>query len=88
VITEKFMLRSILLIMFMIQCFAYRAVVPTQSNVIEAGPDMMRESEGEWHYSCSGDRKGPVSFQEVGYVYVVLRSGISPSESLMGSQGV
>ncbi|PNF36068.1 DnaJ subfamily C member 13 [Cryptotermes secundus] len=42
-----------------------RAVVPTQSNVIEAGPNMMRESEKEWHYNCSGERKGPVSFQEM-----------------------
>lgn len=63
--------------MFMIQYFASRAVVPTQSNVIEAGPDMIRESEGEWHYSCSGERKGPVSLQEVGCVYVVPSSGIS-----------
>jgi hypothetical protein len=72
----------------MILCFGYRAVVPTQSNVIEAGPDMVRESEGEWHYSCSAERKGPVSFQEVRYVYVVVISGISSSESWMGSQGV
>jgi hypothetical protein len=47
-----------------------RAVVPTQSNVIEAGPNMMRESEKEWHYNCSGERKGPVSFQEVRHVHV------------------
>lgn len=50
--------------------FVFRAVVPTQSNVIEAGPNMMRESEEEWHYNCSGERKGPVSFQEVRYVHV------------------
>jgi len=62
--------------MFVMQYFASRAVVPTQSNVIEAGPDMIRESEGEWHYSCSGERKGPVSFQEVGCVYVLPCSGI------------
>ncbi|CAG2054418.1 unnamed protein product [Timema podura] len=42
-----------------------RAVVPTQSNVIEAGPNMVRESEKEWHYGNSGERKGPVSFQEM-----------------------
>ena len=62
--------------MFTMQYFASRAVVPTQSNVIEAGPDMIRESEGEWHYSCSGERKGPVSFREVGCVYVAPSSGI------------
>nr|CAD7426370.1 unnamed protein product [Timema monikensis] len=42
-----------------------RAVIPTQSNVIEAGPNMVRESEKEWHYGNSGERKGPVSFQEM-----------------------
>ena len=63
--------------MFMIQYYASRAVVPTQSNVIEAGPDMTREGEGEWHYSGSGERKGPVSFQEVGCVFVMPINGIS-----------
>ncbi|KAJ4448169.1 DnaJ sub C member 13, partial [Periplaneta americana] len=42
-----------------------RAVVPTQSNVIEAGPNMTRESEKEWHYNASGERKGPVSFKDM-----------------------
>ncbi|XP_067003788.2 dnaJ homolog subfamily C member 13 [Anabrus simplex] len=43
-----------------------RAVVPTQSNVIEAGPNVVNESEKEWHYlSNSGDKKGAVSFQEM-----------------------
>jgi hypothetical protein len=54
----------------MIRYSVSRAMVPTQSNVIEAGPNMTRESEKEWHYNCSGERKGPVSFQEVRHIHV------------------
>ena len=39
--------------------------MPTQSNVIEAGPNMTMESEKEWHYNCSGEKNGPVSYKEV-----------------------
>lgn len=44
-----------------------RAVIPTQTNVIEAGPDMQQIQEKEWYYSTGedGGRKGPVSFNEV-----------------------
>lgn len=42
-----------------------RAIVPTQSNVIEAG-DMKREEEKEWHYCVSADnRVGPITFKEL-----------------------
>lgn len=30
-----------------------RAVMPTQSNVIEASPDMARDTEKEWYYQVS-----------------------------------
>ncbi|KAL0279212.1 UNVERIFIED_CONTAM: hypothetical protein PYX00_000818 [Menopon gallinae] len=42
-----------------------RAVIPTQTNVIEAGPNMQRENEKEWHYQFSSETKGPVSFHEL-----------------------
>lgn len=43
-----------------------RAYVPTQTNVIEASPDMSREGAKEWYYSVGEkDKHGPVSFQEV-----------------------
>lgn len=31
-----------------------RAVTPTQTNVIEASPDMARDSEKEWYYQVRG----------------------------------
>ncbi|KAK6624832.1 hypothetical protein RUM44_011696 [Polyplax serrata] len=42
-----------------------RAVIPTQTNVIEAGPNMHRENEKEWHYQLSGETKGPISFHSL-----------------------
>ncbi|KAL1130026.1 hypothetical protein AAG570_012969 [Ranatra chinensis] len=43
-----------------------RAVVPTQTNVIEAGDDMLQEQEQEWHYCNSADvRQGPFTFNEI-----------------------
>jgi len=37
-----------------------------QSNVIEAAPDMQRESEKEWYYgNADKERLGPYSFDEV-----------------------
>ena len=45
-----------------------RAMVPTQSNVIE-GPATPGDGDREWYYNLEqGDkvlRKGPVSFQQV-----------------------
>ncbi|XP_059584765.1 dnaJ homolog subfamily C member 13 isoform X1 [Alligator mississippiensis] len=43
-----------------------RATVPLQSNVIEAAPDMKRESEKEWYFgNADKERSGPYSFQEM-----------------------
>lgn len=43
-----------------------RAVVPTQTNVIEAGANMERESEKEWYFGNQDkERLGPYNFKEV-----------------------
>jgi len=44
-----------------------RAVVPTQSNLIEAGQDMLLDNEKQWYYGLgNGDKSnGPITFQEV-----------------------
>ncbi|CAG2229949.1 DNAJC13 [Mytilus edulis] len=43
-----------------------RATVPLQSNVIEAGADMKRETEKEWYYGNKDkERLGPYSFDEM-----------------------
>uniref|UniRef100_A0A8D2LVZ6 DnaJ heat shock protein family (Hsp40) member C13 n=1 Tax=Varanus komodoensis TaxID=61221 RepID=A0A8D2LVZ6_VARKO len=43
-----------------------RATVPLQSNVIEAAPDMKRESEKEWYFgNADKERSGPYSFNEM-----------------------
>uniref|UniRef100_A0AAR2LB97 J domain-containing protein n=1 Tax=Pygocentrus nattereri TaxID=42514 RepID=A0AAR2LB97_PYGNA len=43
-----------------------RATVPLQSNVLEAAPDMKRESEKEWYFgNADKERRGPFSFEEM-----------------------
>ncbi|XP_035216788.1 dnaJ homolog subfamily C member 13-like isoform X2 [Stegodyphus dumicola] len=43
-----------------------RATVPTQTNVIEASPDMMLMTEKEWYYrNAEKERHGPFGFSEV-----------------------
>ncbi|XP_064598102.1 dnaJ homolog subfamily C member 13-like isoform X2 [Liolophura sinensis] len=43
-----------------------RATVPLQTNVIEASPDMKRESEKEWYFGNKDkERLGPYSFDEM-----------------------
>ena len=43
-----------------------RAYVPLQTNVLEAAPDMQRDTEKEWYYSNKEkEREGPYSFKEV-----------------------
>ncbi|KAJ3648782.1 hypothetical protein Zmor_020558 [Zophobas morio] len=43
-----------------------RAVIPTQTNVIEAGPGMHLVQEKEWYYNTEETgRNGPVSFVEM-----------------------
>ncbi|KAB0803499.1 hypothetical protein PPYR_00469 [Photinus pyralis] len=46
-----------------------RAVIPTQTNVIEAGPGMQIVQEKEWYFNKDSVRQGPVSFQEVKDLY-------------------
>ncbi|XP_012285401.1 dnaJ homolog subfamily C member 13 isoform X2 [Orussus abietinus] len=46
-----------------------RAVIPTQTNVIEAGPDQERVLEKEWYYNDNDRQKGPVSFKELKELY-------------------
>ncbi|XP_073686489.1 dnaJ homolog subfamily C member 13 isoform X1 [Garra rufa] len=43
-----------------------RATVPLQSNVLEAAPDMKRESEKEWYFgNADKERRGPFSYEEM-----------------------
>ncbi|GFR63073.1 LOW QUALITY PROTEIN: DnaJ-like protein subfamily C member 13 [Elysia marginata] len=47
-----------------------RATVPLQTNVIEAGADMKRDSEKEWYYgNKEKERLGPFSFEEMKELY-------------------
>ncbi|XP_012268108.2 dnaJ homolog subfamily C member 13 isoform X2 [Athalia rosae] len=46
-----------------------RAVVPTQTNVIEAGPDQERVMEKEWYYNDGDQRKGPICINELKKLY-------------------
>ncbi|CAH0774017.1 unnamed protein product [Bemisia tabaci] len=48
-----------------------RAVMPTQTNVIEAGQDMLnKDNEKEWHYGTLKESKGPITFQELQELWV------------------
>ncbi|KAK0084129.1 hypothetical protein PV325_007587 [Microctonus aethiopoides] len=47
-----------------------RAVVPTQTNVIEAGPEQERTMEKEWYYNEGDRRVGPVSLTELKKLYL------------------
>lgn len=48
-----------------------RATVPMQSNVIEASPDMRRDTEKEWYYgNAEKEKLGPYSFEEVCLLYL------------------
>lgn len=43
-----------------------RATVPTQTNVIEASPEMMQVTEKEWYYrNAEKERHGPFGFTEI-----------------------
>jgi len=46
----------------------FRAMVPSQSNVLECGPGMTRDQEKEWYYEVNNERKGPVSYKEVSQI--------------------
>lgn len=45
-----------------------RAVVPTQTNVIEAGPQQER-MEKEWYYNNGDQREGPISLKDLKELY-------------------
>lgn len=47
-----------------------RAVVPTQTNVIEAGPEQERMMEKEWYYNDGDQRKGPINIKDLRDLYV------------------
>ncbi|XP_043463949.1 dnaJ homolog subfamily C member 13 [Leptopilina heterotoma] len=47
-----------------------RAVVPTQTNVIEAGPDQERSAEKEWYYNDGDKRKGPLRLKDLKDLYI------------------
>lgn len=51
-----------------------RAVIPTQTNVIEAGPGMKAIQQKEWYYNTEEGRQGPVSFEQVCTLYLYFIS--------------
>ncbi|XP_045611089.2 dnaJ homolog subfamily C member 13 isoform X2 [Procambarus clarkii] len=63
-----------------------RAVMPTQTNVIEASPDMARDSEKEWYYQGTNkERAGPFSFKELKECW---SSGTLSHKTLCWAQGM
>ncbi|XP_014205201.1 dnaJ homolog subfamily C member 13 isoform X1 [Copidosoma floridanum] len=62
-----------------------RAVVPTQTNVIEAGPSQGLVLEKEWYYSEADKRKGPISVKELGELYT---AGQITHKTKVWSQGL
>ncbi|KJE90900.1 DnaJ domain-containing protein RME-8 [Capsaspora owczarzaki ATCC 30864] len=65
--------RSLVDLLTLCHLHTERAVTPLQSNVLESGSDMQRDSEKEWYYSlsvasataASDDRQGPFGFDEL-----------------------
>ncbi|XP_029442930.1 LOW QUALITY PROTEIN: dnaJ homolog subfamily C member 13 [Rhinatrema bivittatum] len=63
-----------------------RATVPLQSNVIEAAPDMKRESEKEWYFgNADKERRGPFSFIEMQEFWA---EGVLTSKTRCWAQGM
>ncbi|XP_073797395.1 dnaJ homolog subfamily C member 13 isoform X1 [Danio rerio] len=63
-----------------------RATVPLQSNVLEAGADMKRESEKEWYFgNADKERRGPFSFEEMQEFW---RSGTLSAKTRCWAQGM
>lgn len=46
-----------------------RAVIPTQTNVIEANPDQKITMEKEWYYSDGDKREGPINIKDLKALY-------------------
>jgi DnaJ family protein C protein 13 len=65
-ILESGGVRTLVDLMTLAHMHTSRAVIPTQTNVIEAGPGMQLVQEKEWYYNTEETgRNGPVSFQEM-----------------------
>lgn len=63
-----------------------RATVPTQTNVIEASPDMMLDTEKEWYYgNVEKERRGPYSFKEMKDLW---KEGILDAKTRCWAQGM
>lgn len=63
-----------------------RATVPLQSNVIEAAPNMKRESEKEWYFgNADKERLGPYSFEEMKEYWT---SGVLTPKTRCWAQGM
>ncbi|XP_023933252.1 dnaJ homolog subfamily C member 13-like [Lingula anatina] len=63
-----------------------RATVPLQSNVLEAAPDMKRDSEKEWYYGNKDkERLGPFSFEEMKDLY---KEGVLHAKTRCWAQGM
>ncbi|XP_028605985.2 dnaJ homolog subfamily C member 13 isoform X3 [Podarcis muralis] len=63
-----------------------RATVPLQSNVIEASPDMKRESEKEWYFgNADKERSGPYSLNEMQELWT---KGVLTSKTRCWAQGM
>ncbi|XP_053466998.1 dnaJ homolog subfamily C member 13 isoform X2 [Ictalurus furcatus] len=63
-----------------------RATVPLQSNVLEAAPDMKRESEKEWYFgNADKERRGPFSFEEMQEFW---KSGTLTAKTRCWAQGM
>ncbi|XP_013794496.1 LOW QUALITY PROTEIN: dnaJ homolog subfamily C member 13-like [Limulus polyphemus] len=63
-----------------------RATVPTQTNVIEASPDMMMDTEKEWYYgNVEKERRGPYSFKEMKELW---KEGILDAKTRCWAQGM
>ncbi|XP_068224403.1 dnaJ homolog subfamily C member 13-like [Palaemon carinicauda] len=63
-----------------------RAIMPTQTNVIEAAPDMPRDSEKEWYYQgANKERAGPFSFKDLKEFWA---SGSLTLKTLCWAQGM
>uniref|UniRef100_T1HV01 J domain-containing protein n=1 Tax=Rhodnius prolixus TaxID=13249 RepID=T1HV01_RHOPR len=66
-----------------------RAIIPTQSNLLEFGADCDREDENEWHYSISAEdnskRNQPVSFKKLKELFI---TGVINAKSKCWAQGM
>ena len=72
-------LRSLIDLLPLAHLHTRRAVLATQSNVIEAGQDMQRpaDKEKEWYYAnAAGERMGPFSLNEMKEMFQKVRNNL------------